>query len=258
MNFQDALISAYCENPCQVLPNALWKTLVEVENLETSFEAEGNVVTHLEAWGDKKLSVYWDRNRTRADIPHRRLVDLDFAIIHQDFLHAIPIQSFTMRKAYFRLIHKTGRVTKIQPPNGFGIVNVDGEREAKVVANLIKKCYDNLQPSEESVKSWMRHPVFDSNLWIWMIDENKGIPVGLGIAEIDSTVSEGSLEWIQVLPAYRGRGIGKSIVLELLSRLQSRVRFTTVAGEVNLANPETLYRICGFQGGDIWWLLRNS
>ena len=36
--------------------------------------------------------------------------------------------------------------------------------------------------------------------------------VALGIAELDQEVREGMLEWIQVLPSYRRRGLGCGIV----------------------------------------------
>lgn len=256
MDFQDALISVYCENPCQVLPNAIWKTLAELESLETSLEVEGNVIAHLEAWGERELFLYWDRNQ--ANIPHHHLTDLRFALIHQDFVHAIPTAHFITQKRYFRLIHRNEPIPKAQPPAGFGIVNVDVGTESHLVADLIGRCYADLHPSEESVRGWMHHPVFDPELWIWVIDEKKGGPVGLGIAEVDFSVSEASLEWIQVLPSYRGRGLGKSIVRELLSRLRGRVAFTTVSGEVdNQTSPEALYRSCGFRGNDIWWVLRS-
>lgn len=111
--------------------------------------------------------------------------------------------------------------------------------------------------SAESVVNWANHPVFDRDSWIWVIDEKRGVPVGLGIAEVDTTIPEASLERIQVLPEYRGKGLGKAIVLELLGRLQDRVEFTTVSGEVaNDIKPEELYRRCGFEGDDVWWLLR--
>ena len=39
-NFYDALTAVYCENPCQVLPNALWKTLAWVGDLQTSMDID--------------------------------------------------------------------------------------------------------------------------------------------------------------------------------------------------------------------------
>jgi ribosomal protein S18 acetylase RimI-like enzyme len=80
----------------------------------------------------------------------------------------------------------------------------------------------------------------------------------LGIAELDKTIQEGSLEWIQVLPAYHGLGLGKGIVQKLLSRLEKekQVKFATVSGQVdNVTRSEALYRSCGFKGNDVWWLL---
>ena len=55
MKFCDALISAYREEACRVLPNAIWKTLAEVDNFETSFEVENKVVMRLEMWDYEDL-----------------------------------------------------------------------------------------------------------------------------------------------------------------------------------------------------------
>jgi GNAT superfamily N-acetyltransferase len=90
------------------------------------------------------------------------------------------------------------------------------------------------------------------------MDEAQNAPAALGIAEFDPMIDEGSLEWIQVLPAYRGRGLGQQIVFELLNLLHGKAAFTTVAGQVdNPTYPERLYRRCGFDGDDYWWVLRK-
>ncbi len=256
--FRDALVSAYCEDPCRVLPNALWKTLTEIDNLETSFEVENNAVMRLEMWDEESLHFYWHRGRHPPNIPKERISLLKFALLHQDYLETVPIEHFAMRRPYFRIIHRNRAIPAVKLPAGFRIVNVNMDTEADAVAELIGKCYDNLHPSAESVRSWINHPVFDRDSWIWVIDEKKNTPVGLGIAEVDSTIPEASLEYMQVLPEYRRRGLGKGIVLELLSRLHGRVAFTTVSGEVdNRTNPEVLYRRAGFRGDDVWWLFRR-
>ena len=77
--------------------------------------------------------------------------------------------------------------------------------EAKQISDLIGACYENIHPSPVEVQNWCKHPVYDSDLWIWLID-NKNEPAGLGIAEFDPDIKEGSLEWIQVLPEYQGKG----------------------------------------------------
>ena len=258
MTFCDALVSAYRAEPCRVLPNAIWKTLAEVDNFETSFEVENNVIMRLEMWDYEGLHLYWHRDRHPPNISENRIRCLKFALLHQDYLKAIPIERFAMRKPYFRIIHRNRAIPSVELPLGSRIVNVNVDTEADAVAELIGKCYDDLHLSAQSVQNWTNHPVFDQNSWIWMIDERKDIPVGLGIAEIDLTILEASLEYIQVLPEYRGRGLGKCIVLELLTRLHGRVEFTTVSGDIkNRTNPEGLYRRCGFRGDDVWWLLRR-
>lgn len=134
-------------------------------------------------------------------------------------------------------------------------MEVKVEQDAEKAAQLIAQCYPNMDVTSEMVVRWAKHPTYDPSLWIWVMDDKKGIPVGLGIGEIDGSILEGSLEWIQVLPEYRGRRIGKSIIAELLYRMKDRVKFTTVAGEVdNETKPEALYRSCGFTGNDIWWM----
>jgi GNAT superfamily N-acetyltransferase len=127
-----------------------------------------------------------------------------------------------------------------------------------MAADLIGRCYDTLEPSTETVRSWTQHPVYTADLWLWVVDTARDMPVGLGIAEFDGRVGEGSLEWIQVLPAYRGLGLGRAVVTELLRGLSPRAAFATVSGEAaGPQSPEAFYRRCGFQGDDVWWVLRN-
>lgn len=137
-------------------------------------------------------------------------------------------------------------------------MKVDVNCELDAVSDLIGKCYEDIHPSTNTVRGWTKHDVFDDNLWIWITDNETNEPIALGIAELDSKVSEGSLEWIQVLPSYQGKGLGKILVLELLNRMHGKVDFVTVSGELNNeTNPERLYKSCGFSGDDIWWLLRK-
>ena len=79
------------------------------------------------------------------------------------------------------------------------------------------------------------------------------------IAELDKKILEASLEWIQVLPEYRGQGVGKTLVNELLHRVSKKVKFTTVSGLLDgETNPEILYRKCGFTGSDIWMVYNKE
>ena len=256
MSFRDSLLSTYYENPCQVLPNALWKTLAQLENMQTSVKVYDSAVVELIVLNENMLMTYWTRNREPSQDCFQQHASLNMALIHQDYLHAFPSQRFLLRTPYFRLIRRQDETgSRLLVPTGFSIVEVNIQQEHEQVARFIGQCYQDIHPTADTVLGWSRHPTFDPALWIWVFDNAKGVPAGLGIAEIDTEISEGSLEWIQLLPDYRGMGLGKVIVQELLFRLGKRVRFTTVAGEIeNKTNPEALYRSCGFIGNDIWWM----
>lgn len=81
------------------------------------------------------------------------------------------------------------------------------------------------------------------------------MPVAFGIADFDSLVKEGILEWIQVLPEHRGKGFGKFLVAELLRRMKGIAKFATVSGDCNnISNPIGLYRKSGFVGDSNWYI----
>jgi GNAT superfamily N-acetyltransferase len=259
MNFRNALISTYCENPCQVLPNALWKTLARIENFQTSVSVDGKNIIQIKAWNENSLMVYWTRTRQHVADFGKESGGLKLALIHQDYLSTFPSTGFAIHKPYFRLIHKqTEDDCKVILSNDFSVEEVKAEQDAEKVSQLIGQCYPDMDVTAEAIIEWTKHPTHDPSLWVWVMDDERETPIGLGIAEFDGNILEGSLEWIQVLPEYRGKGIGKNIVRELLSRLKGRAKFTTVAGEEdNLTNPEALYRSCGFSGGDTWWMFRT-
>lgn len=94
--------------------------------------------------------------------------------------------------------------------------------------------------------------------WQLRITKQTDEVVATGIAELDKEVGEGVLEWIQVSEQYRGYGLGKYVVLELLWRMKENATFATVSGQCNNpTNPEALYRKCGFTGSDVWHVLRK-
>ena len=160
---------------------------------------------------------------------------------------------------YFRLIHYPQNHYDTALPDGYFYRNVLLPDEALLVANFINHCYQGYSLGEEDILQWMQYPVFDKHLWVCICNAKTSLPVALGIADFDSDISEGSLEWIQVLPESRGRGLGQKIVLELLSRLKDKAGFITVSGEVdNPTNPELLYKKCGFIGDDIWYVFNKS
>ncbi len=124
------------------------------------------------------------------------------------------------------------------------------------IISIINRSYADLRITIEDVRSYTQTPVYAPQLWVMATDVECGDAVGCGLADFDRETGELILEWIQVLPQYRRRGIGRAIVMELLHRKPECSRFATVSGKVDSPScPEALYRGCGFSGGDYWHIL---
>lgn len=160
---------------------------------------------------------------------------------------------------FFRLIHNLESVNSINLSANFTIGTIDISTQLEDVVDTINNCYTHIGVNLDKVKEWTKSIVFDNNLWVYIKEIQTNKIVALGIAEIDKDVKEGSLEWIQVLPEYHGKGLGQTIVNEILNRMKGKAIFVTVSGEVdNKTNPEALYRKCGFTGDDIWHIMTKK
>ncbi len=127
----------------------------------------------------------------------------------------------------------------------------------RTIDPIIQICYSNTDLRGDKLKEYTKSDVYNNELWIFIDKMNNGIymPVAFGIADFDSLVKEGILEWIQVLPEYRGKGFGKFLVAELLRRMKEKAKFATVSGDCNnISNPINLYRKMGFIGDSIWYI----
>ena len=174
-------------------------------------------------------------------------------IVHQrDF---VPVRQEYQDEPYFRLRHdlKNICVTELDAYT----VKASEEGDIPDIVSIINGSYSNIRVTKDQVHSWQKYPVYDPDLWLIAIDETRKT-VGCAIADLDGDAKEGILEWIQVLPEYRGRGIGKLLVSQLLCRMQGKADFATVSGScLNESNPEKLYRSCGFSGADVWHIQRK-
>ena len=158
---------------------------------------------------------------------------------------------------YFRLSHDLKDIPQVTSDEyRIETATVD---DIPLVQELINRSYQDLSVSCEQLLSYTKSEVYDEKLWIIVSEKLTNKPVACGIAELDKELKEGVLEWIQVLPEYRGKKLGQLLVNELLTRLQGKADFVTVSGKVdNATKPERLYRKCGFTGKDIWHVLTKK
>lgn len=174
-------------------------------------------------------------------------------IVHDDEYDNTRYPGYT-DEPYFRLIHDLQNLSAPILPKRYSL----SEATLGEFAEHIKSCYENIGVSESELKNYAARPVYDASLWISVRDDQTGSIAATGIAELDRDIGEGVLEWIQVSKDARGKGLGRYIVSELLLRMKDAAQFVTVSGQCNNpANPEKLYRRCGFTGSDVWHVLRK-
>lgn len=182
-------------------------------------------------------------------------VPQNMRIVHQrDFLK--NNYSEYHDEPYFRLFHSLKKIEAVTLDNY--VIKTATEDDIPLLVDIINESYTDMTITYEQLVGYTQTAVYDSNLWVAAIDKASGNIVGCGIADLDKELREGIIEWIQVLPAYRGKKIGQIIVNELLKRMSEKAEFATVSGKVNnVTNPEMLYRKCGFVGDDIWHILKK-
>ena len=180
----------------------------------------------------------------------------EMKILHDKDFSADILSDYTDEK-YFRLYHNLKGIPKIANDD-FEIVTAT-RNDIKAIVQIINDSYTDISVNKELIKSYTKMSVYNEELWIMVEEKATGKYVGCGIADFDVEAKELILEWIQVLPQYRGKKIGQLIVTELLFRMKDVADFATVSGKVdNSTNPEALYRKCGFIGSDVWHILHKK
>lgn len=255
---EELLADLYRQNPCGVLPNAYWKTRKSIREGEARLRFHEEALAEMAVFAHEGVPAYWRAPGGEA-LLFTPEMPWAFCLLHERDRGLIPDDGSVAAQAYFRLSFQPGASGCNRLPPVYRFVNVDPEKDFPAVASIIAACYDSIRPDEASVRSWMKHPVYDPALWVWIENTRTGEREALGIAEFDPSFAEGSLEWIQTHPASRGRGLGQALVNELLTRLAAKAKIITVSGKcVPDGRVESFYRRCGFQGHDVWWHLQKK
>lgn len=180
----------------------------------------------------------------------------DMKILHEKDFRENILSDYADEK-YFRLYHNLKEIPKIIA-NDFEITTAT-RKDIKSIVQIINDSYTDIFVNKDLIKSYTKTPVYKADLWVMVKEKTTSKYVGCGIADFDAETKELILEWIQVLPQYRGKKIGQLIVTELLSKMKDVADFATVSGKVdNMTKPEALYRKCGFVGDDVWHILHRK
>ena len=173
-------------------------------------------------------------------IVHQREMNNDLLLDHHD-------------EPYFRLYRDLKNIRQTAMPE---VEVIPGSTLVSEFVQLINGSYTDLRVTPEQIESYRHTPVYCPDLWILLKEKRTQTILAGGIADYDQEIGESNLEWIQVLPPYRGKGYGQFVVNMLLSKMKNTAKFATVSGKINdPTNPERLYRKCGFTGTDVWHVL---
>lgn len=212
IGFEDALRDVYRERPCEALPNALWKTINMIleDDMPTAYSrnTQDCRVNYVQAQNNEKLLVYWKMDGKTPDLYDEQIENFRLVLLHERYVDGFPVSNFPIVTRSFRMSHR-GKAAGPSLSHGLNFQQVDPAQDIEAVAAFIDQCYEDISPTVETVSSWIDHLVYEPELWLWAVDDLNGERVGLGIAEVDDSVPEASLEWIQVHPDYRRRGLGQ-------------------------------------------------
>lgn len=206
------------------------------------------------------LENYLNNPCSSSSIPYWKAKNISISdnmkIVHDREFSAELLKEYK-DETYFRIYHSMKNVTKPEL-TGYEIMTAL-PKDLETIVFVINCSYDDLRVTVEQIQSYTKTPVYCPELWILAKESATGKCVGCGIADFDEKAEELILEWIQVLPEYRGKNIGTAIVEELLWRGKDIAKFATVSGKVeNITKPDLLYRKCGFTGNDVWHILRKK
>lgn len=184
------------------------------------------------------------------------IVPSNMKIVHSDEFDVNLLDNYFDRR-FFRLIHDLSDIPEF---NAAGIkIDVIRSNRNEELANLINRSYTHtgICVSADHMSGLSTTQVYCPELWIGAF--LNGELIGSIICDFDREAGEAIIEWLQVLPEYRGKCVGSALICKALKTMSSFADFATVSGECdNITNPERVYRRCGFLGEDVWHILNEK
>lgn len=158
----------------------------------------------------------------------------------------------TEAACYFKLVY-LGEAPEKQK----GVVSLS-LIDAEAISRTIELAYgeNGDYASAEEIRSYAHHPVYDPTLWLGIRKDGKLVASALG--EFDPEIGEGSVEWIQVVPEWQEKGLGKALLKEMIRRLLPKAKIITVSGKKGTPHsPLAFYLKEGFGNETDWWIVRR-
>lgn len=146
-------------------------------------------------------------------------------------------------------------------PPGFEIVTFDPARDIPTAAGLMNAAYPSLQrlTTPEKLQALIAAEHFCPEGWFFLRHKPSGQRVGLTICGYCPHTREGFIDWTEILPRFRHRGLGALLVKEAINRLAERSDFLTASGSLDAPFVMgDLYMACGFEQMRQWSILGHA
>ncbi len=242
--FQNQLLKLYALDPAKYTPFALWKM--------QKMTGEGQAF-HLPEFDcyyvirDKQLLFYTSADQ-KCHLPLKTLNGLDFIVMNPDILDSVKDRLEGFNISYGWTLYYNFNHRPEQKPNPrYAVVDFDfaSESHFQIAADIINGGAGGFMNAQR-MRKWTAFPSYDPSLWFFMQDTETQKLVSIGISTFHQEAKETDLDWIFVLPAYQGKGAGRTLIAEIIHRSAQRSNVIRVGG------LEAFYKRCGFFEKERW------
>ncbi|MCY3412214.1 MAG: GNAT family N-acetyltransferase [Candidatus Heimdallarchaeota archaeon] len=233
------LKNKYWEDPSGILPHAWWKTAVDGEIIKLEYLQDKFQLLIPSKYYISHGLISWINEISNETILTPELNKGIFG--HNQY------------QSYFKMTIRNYENVENNKYDSIEFINVDVDYEVDKIAEILNTCYPGSNHTVESIQPWMKSPAFTNDGWKWLLYKDE--IAGLGIADLYQ--GELSLEWIQILPQYQGKGLGTELVTNFLQYFKNQCDFATVSGRLDNQSAYQLYRKSGFIDSKIWLVSIN-